>query len=661
MTEFIITKVVMPAADLNCESSLPALDNIPSKSRKRIGNYDDSRGLFLGHGFVASSFPHRAHDRYSRELKERELDVVILENEYLKAMFVPSMGGKLWSLYDKKAGRDLLFANPVVRYCNLATRNAWTSGGVEFNIGECGHHAYTCDTLFTAKTELEDGTPVLRMYEFTRIRSVVYQMDFWLPDDSKVLFCRMRIMNPNLEVRPMYWWSNAAVPDWEKGRVIVPAEEAYMENYTTGMYVVPIPYHHEADMSYNRNNFCSDTFYILPENRRRFVCYTDKDGYTYAQTSTGRLKSRKLFVWGNGEGGRRWQEFLSGKGNPGSYIELQSGIANTQAEHIPMPPMTAWEWVETYGAMQMDPSVAHGDYRTAGLEAEKLLDAVITQEELERILADTKRMAVSPAKELLFNGSGWGALENERRAACGEPLLAEHLDFGQSGPAQGQWQMLLAKGSMGEHETNDVPISWMRQEEWLEQMEQAVNGSDKENWYTWMQLGCAYLAERQFRFAKEALEKSLELKANCWALYALACLEKTRGDKEKASRMMLEAARMNPSDISLSVTAARYLHEAGLYEENINLIEKLDDTAAANSRIRMYHSYALLRIGEIDRAEELLYADGGIDVADIREAEVTITDLWFDLEEAKAAREGRDFDRALAVLPKKFDFRMHVK
>ena len=49
MTDFIVTKVVMPVADLNGESSLPALDNIPSKARKRISNYDDSRGLFLGH------------------------------------------------------------------------------------------------------------------------------------------------------------------------------------------------------------------------------------------------------------------------------------------------------------------------------------------------------------------------------------------------------------------------------------------------------------------------------------------------------------------------------------------------------------------------------------------------------------------------------------
>jgi len=269
-------------------------------------------------------------------------------------------------------------------------------------------------------------------------------------------------------------------------------------------------------------------------------------------------------------------------------------------------------------------------------------------------------MALTPAKELIFEGSGWGALENERRAAYGESLLSPHLDFGKTGPAQKQWQQLLTQGSFGEQDSNAVPTSWMRQEEWLEQMEQAVNGIDKENWYAWMQLGCTYLAERQFRLAKDALEKSMELQTNCWALYALACLEKTNGNQEKAGRMMLKAAQMTPSDISLAVAAARYLHEACLFKENLAFIEGLDDTVAENSRIRMYYSYALLRTGDINRAEELLYADGGINVADIREAEVTITELWVDLEEAKAIQDGRIFDRATAIPPRKFDFRMHA-
>ena len=176
-----------------------------------------------------------------------------------------------------------------------------------------------------------------------------------------------------------------------------------------------------------------------------------------------------------------------------------------------------------------------------------------------------------------------------------------------------------------------------------------------------MQLGCTYLAEKQFRFAREALERSLALKENCWALCGLACLEKSGGDKEKAGRIMLQAVGGNLSDVSLAVATARYVHEAAMYKQNIEFIERLPEAVAANSRIRMYYVYALLRVGKLEKAEQLLYADGGIDVADIREGEISITELWFDLEEAKAVREGYAFDRAKAIPPKQFDFRMHAK
>jgi len=653
MTTFTFTKITKPAASLNGESSLPALDNIPLKKLKPAIGYDDTRGLFVGYGYVYSSFPHKALDKYTRNLEEREMDAVILENEYLRAEFIPSVGGKLWSLYDKIEKKDLLFNNPVVRYGNLSTRNAWTSGGVEFNIGERGHHAYTCDTLFTARTELDDGTPVLRFYEYNRIRSVVYQIDFWLPESSRFLFCRVRITNPTLEVTPMYWWSNAAVPDWDKGRVIVPADEAYAYDYKSGMTVVPIPYHHDADMSYYANNPCSDTFYNISEGTRRFICYTDKDGYTYAHTSTNRLKSRKMFVWGSGAGGKRWQEFLSGTGNPGSYLELQAGIAQTQEEHIPMPPLTSWEWVETYGAIRLDVGLAHGDYKLAIAEAEKQLNKIMTAEELECLLVKTKSMAISPAKELLLSGSGWGALENERRVACGENLLPEHLHFGKSGEIQGQWKNLLEKGSLGEHKTLSIPASWMRQNEWLEMMESAVKGKDKENWYSYLQLGCTYFSLHKFRFAEEALKQSAELKPNCWALYALSCLEKTYGNKEKAAEFALNAAKLNPGDISLAIAAVCRMHEVGQTIPIIEYIKSLPDEVASNSRIRLYLSYALLRQGKVAEADEELNKDGGVDVSDIREGEISITNLWFDIEEAKAKAKGRRFDRQKAVPPRK--------
>src|SRR5438045_2296683 len=76
--------------------------------------------------------------------------------------------------------------------------------------------------VFAAHVDTPQG-PVLRLYEFERVRCVTYQIDFSLPDGSAFLFARVRISNPNDQTIPMYWWSNIAYPEKQGTRVIVPA------------------------------------------------------------------------------------------------------------------------------------------------------------------------------------------------------------------------------------------------------------------------------------------------------------------------------------------------------------------------------------------------------------------------------------------------------
>ncbi|MFR1054866.1 MAG: hypothetical protein ACLSFB_10885 [[Clostridium] scindens] len=71
------------------------------------------------------------------------------------------------------------------------------------------------------------------------------------------------------------------------------------------------------------------------------------------QYSTKRLRGRKLFSWGHKEGADRWQEFLTE--DAGRYVEIQAGLGKTQYGCIPMPPHSAWEWLERYGSIQVPP------------------------------------------------------------------------------------------------------------------------------------------------------------------------------------------------------------------------------------------------------------------------------------------------------------------
>lgn len=661
MTVLNITDITMPAQRLGCESSLPPVSQMSKTGWVPKTNLDEDDGLFCGYGSVLSPFPYRMQDNYERPLYDTVFKAGILENEYLRATFIPAFGGKLWSLWDKVGGQELFMANPVVRPCNLAIRNAWTSGGVEWNCGFLGHHPHTCSQIHTARTELEDGTPVLRMYEYERVRRVVYQMDFFLPAGSKVLYARMRIVNDRPYVTPIYWWSNIAVPEKKGGRVIVPVTETFT-HIDGAIAKAPVPSYLGTDITYPVNQGHSvDFFWKIPDNKRKYICQLDENGYGLIQTSTARLKGRKLFVWGQGPGGDRWQEYLTADGSDRRYAEIQAGLAHTQYESLPMPPRSAWEWLEVYGAMQADPAVVHGEWEKAKSDAEARLENMISEDKLEAMLKETHGTAVSPAKETVLCGSGYGALENYRRRKSGEPVMCPHLDFGEIYPEQEQWKTLLETGSFGRICSGAVPPSWMLDAEWFDLTERAVRQADKYNWYAWLQYGMTLFAQAKFDQASTALDHSFSLEQNPWALYGLACLAGLEGQNEKAAGLTLQAAMMKPDDVSLAKEAVRMLSAGSRYAQAAAFIESLPDEVASIPRIRLSLAFAYMKCGRIGESEALLYSGGGIVVADIREGEVSITDLWFSLEEAKAKRDGRKFDRAALKPPAIFDFRMNAE
>ena len=79
--------------------------------------------------------PYRLCDSYdragSRRTRNATLPTIRYSSGALKAVFYPTVGGKLASL--KVGHRELLFDNPVLQPGNLGRLNAWTSGGIEWN------------------------------------------------------------------------------------------------------------------------------------------------------------------------------------------------------------------------------------------------------------------------------------------------------------------------------------------------------------------------------------------------------------------------------------------------------------------------------------------------------------------------------------------------
>lgn len=373
------------------EASVPDIMPTLNLQNKTVFELDEDDEIYEAYGKLGTVYPYRQYTCYDRNIEERNMKTAVLENEFLKAVFLPELGGRLWSLTDKETGENLLYTNDVIRPSNLATRNAWFSGGVEWNVGIIGHTPLTMEQMFTAEMEDEDGNPVLRMYEYERIRKVVYQMDFWLEESSKFLNCRMRIVNDSADVIPMYWWSNMAVPEHQGGRLILPAEEAYTSDFSR-VYKVDIPMVNDVDVTkYNDIPDQVDYFFHIPKEEKKYIAHINREGYGLLHISTQRLQSRKLFVWGHNDAAARWQEFLTE--NAGDYIEIQAGLGKTQYGCIPMAPHTAWEWVEQYGAIHTPADFAKKPFEMVRKEMELYIEETFAREMPEQKLTERKALA----------------------------------------------------------------------------------------------------------------------------------------------------------------------------------------------------------------------------------------------------------------------------
>lgn len=621
--------------------------NVQNALNSRLDPDDE---VYVGYGALESSFPYTSQSFYSRERQNTTLMGVVLENEYLKATVLPELGGRLWSLYDKSRNCDLLLSGNEITFANLALRDAWFCGGVEWNFGAVGHCVFTCSPLHTALLKTANGTPVLRLYEYERIRRCVYQVDIWLPEHSPRLFVGVRLYNPNQAVVPTYWWSNIAVPEYKKGRIIVPANEAYGKVNGT-VYKRSDFIRGTQDITYPvQNPRAVDWFWRTKNAPCKFVCAVDDNGYGLCQASTSRQRGRKLFVWGQGKSAENWQNVLRVGAPTGRYIEVQAGLGQTQYECIPMPPGTVWEWVESYGAVDLG-AAAHGDYE----KAQQAADDFVATFDLETVLQNATHMSAS-ADRVILRGSGFGALEALCREEDDYPLPA-HLDFGTPGAEQQPWLSLLQNGTVGTHDPALPPISYMADEKFKRLLIKATENADRDNWYAHFMLGALCLAKKDHACAEEHLTRSLALAESPYVHYTASLLYTEKDDPEKAIAHAQSALSFNTTDRSLVRGALQILIHNHAAKQALSAIAALPETLQNDCRVLCYQASALLQNGDYAAANDLLARRTDDMVTNIREGEFSISQMWVEVQEHLPENQGKTKDELNAAVPTALEFR----
>ena len=643
----------MPAADLGGRATLPPIFKENNFQAEKPVNLQEDDELYADQGKVSLMLPYEMQSLYTRQMTEQDVPVYVLENKWMKAIFLRDFGGRLWSLYDKQTGREILYRNDCLQIANLALLNAWFSGGVEWNLGMIGHSPFTCSPMHFAKVTMDDGNVALRIFQYERIREIAYQIDFFLDQNAPLLYARVRIKNSHGRTIPMYWWSNMALPEAEGARLVVPATESFCST-PEGVGRCKVPFDGDVDITYPTNvKDAKDYFFKTKFRSRRYIAYYMPNGDGFFQTSTIRQRGRKLFVWGQGRGSDTWQRWLTK--DAGRYIELQAGLGQTQYECIPMPPCAAWEWMEAYGSLEGCKERVFGDYADARSFTENALEQKIGEERMEELLWQTRQTLALRKGETLFTADGWGALEAARRAAAGEDPLAPQLAFGPIQAAQQPWMTLLETGSFPIPADPAPPAKCMVSPTWKAMLEAAHASAP--NWHSALQLALMAMAAQDRDSAQRLFSESYRGQGNPFACYGLAVLADLDGDKEACARYCDELLSCIEADNSVLRDIGRLYLRSNAYSQ---LFNALNGSAYLNTdgRLRLFMAQALCALGRLEEAEEQLVGNNGITVDDLREGELILSSLYYEIQRKKAERDGVPYDESAVQLPAFLNFRL---
>ena len=260
-------------------------------------------------------------------------NAIYIENEYIKVMILPELGGRVQMAYDKLARRHFVYYNHVIKPALVGLAGPWISGGIEFNWPQ--HHRPS--TFMPIDSTIEnnpDGSVTVWVGERERMSHQKGLAGFTLRPGAARLEISGVVYNPTELPQTFLWWANPAVAVNDHYRSVFPPDiNAVFDHGKRAVSSFPIAtgtyykmdYSAGVDIS-NYKNIKVPTSYMGVNSR-----YDFEGGYE-TDTQAGMLHvashhvspGKKQWTWGNGDFGRAWDRNLTDSDGP--YIELMAGV-----------------------------------------------------------------------------------------------------------------------------------------------------------------------------------------------------------------------------------------------------------------------------------------------------------------------------------------------
>ena len=341
-------------------------------------HWPDRNPMFLEkrvyQGSSGRVYPLPFTDRIAEKPRPRTWDAVFIENEFIRVMLLPQLGGRIHRAQDKTNGYDFIYYQPVIKPALVGLAGPWASGGIEFNWPQ-HHRPSTFMPTDVAFESHPDGSATVWMSEHDPMARMKGMHGVRLHPGKSYLELVARAYNRTQDVQTFLWWANVATRVHEQYQSFFPPDTTHVADHakratstfplangsyygvdyaSRGRLGVPV-----AEAPRQFPPACSNPAGTADSNRRRqnyapndlswyanipvptsYMGMGSKEdfagGYDY-KAHAGLIHvanhhispGKKQWTWGNHEFGYAWDRNLTDPdktGEYGPYIELMAGV-----------------------------------------------------------------------------------------------------------------------------------------------------------------------------------------------------------------------------------------------------------------------------------------------------------------------------------------------
>ena len=390
-------------------------------------------------------YPYPVIESISDEKVDKEWLAVWIENEYIKVMVLPELGGRIQMAYDKIKQRHFVYYNHVIKPALVGLAGPWISGGIEFNWPQ--HHRPStympvdCDIV-----ENEDGSVTVWVNEMERMFHQKGMAGFMLRSGCAYLEIQGRVSNRTPLPQTFLWWANPAVEVNDAYQSVFPPDVNAVFDHgkravssfpiATGTYY-KMDYSAGVDIS-NYKNIFVPTSYMAVNSKYDFEGGYENDtkGGMLHVASHHFSPGKKQWTWGNGDFGRAWDRNLTdeatGTASDGlpigtvrsgfrPYIELMAGVyTENQPDFTWLMPYEEKQFVQYFMP-----------YRELGIVKQASKDFVMNIEEVDDCKVQFKILATSKKTvRIVLDGEDGIEYYNKVVTLSPEEVLVETVKTG---------------------------------------------------------------------------------------------------------------------------------------------------------------------------------------------------------------------------------------